>query len=345
MTKLIQRVQKFQAGGETQPYTEWEAYDELGYPSGYIEGSPGKSLAEIYNIPDISTGVNLDSQKLRERIEPKKYWSLRGRLNNFVSLLGIDKDRKIGPALASAVFPAIAGGSLIMNLRQLKKAKEEASKMTSPTILSGQAPIRPIQGIPQEILQRHKDLIAGIRTKKTADATTNAMSEQMTNAQKLKAGIELAAMEAENLSKERSRYDQLAAISAQANAQAMNEQSKLAAETSNKKALIAAEYEGAKRDTLNQWIKEALIEPAEKRIAYNMGVEGLAEQEKWNRLQQQLYNYQYMLKNDPTNTALKTEIERLMLEQKNLSESSLPSYSSRGSYLIQKTNKNADSKV
>ena len=236
--------------------------------------------------------------------------------------------------IPSLIKPAIAIGSAAFNLQQLKKEKAAALHQVAPKVLAPNIPIRPVQGLAPEIASLYEKNLAGMQIKKTSDATSNRIGEQMLDSSKMGALDKLSAAEVDNLFKERQRHDQLEVLNAQESAKAANEENKYTADVQNKQAMINAQYESAKQDFGNKWMDEALVQPMEKRITHNAGIEAVQNGEEWNRLQTMIVDRQNILHQQPSDLKTKKQLNELLDRQRLLERRSMPTYDQLSGYLF-----------
>jgi len=244
--------------------------------------------------------------------------------------------KKLGISPTSLIKPALAVGSLIGNLQQLKKTKKAAKNIKSPDVDAVVIQNRPIESLPSELVNLYKKQIGNLSIKKTADPIANRIAEQMLMQKKLKAIDALSIKQVEQLQKEKARHDKTAALNRKAAIDARNIKSKYTADVYNKKAAIDAAYEAKKQDFINRWIEEGIVKPMEKRLSYNMGREAIQNNADWNRLQAQIVNSQNRIAMEPSNVLLRKKHDELLSQQRNFSGSDLPSYDKSMNYLFTK---------
>ena len=353
MAKLIEKkILKYQSKGKT-PYMDSEYYQNTPELDGknqsafwlnqtlganQLEGLKSKDLGfqNTYLTQDNSTQTpeeNTDSKSLSDA--GKNYQNqLKYGFKNQLGFNFQTSPKNPYGAIMSLIKPVIATGSALLNLQQLKKTRDAALNLKSPRVQPGLAPVRPIQGLAPEITDLYTKNLAGMQVKKTADATSNRIAEQMLDSNKMGALDKLSAVEVDNLFKERQRHDQLEAMNAQETAKASNDQEKYDADIENKKASVNAAYEAAKQDFTNKWIDEALVQPIEKRVSHNIGVQTIQNSEEWNRLQTMIIDRQNVLHQQPANQAVRRELNDLLEKQKSISKRDLPSYDESMKYLF-----------
>ena len=206
--------------------------------------------------------------------------------------------------------------STLYNLDALKRQRDAALNIISPTVRPGLAAIRPIQGLPQEIVDNRTRLIAGMKAPKTADATSNVIANSLLNAAKLDADSKLTEEQVKNLFAERQRHDQLETMNAQEAAKASNEESKYATDVYNRKSDIKAGYETAKANDVNKLVDEGIVQKLEKGKFEREGKVALENSEKWNRISVMINQNLNKLKVDPSDPNAKKELDGLYKEQK-----------------------------
>jgi hypothetical protein len=304
----------------------------------YIKANPIKLLP---NTPITLTTPKDVIKGLQQSIQPEI-----SRISNgpdYKSLLTFDNKSYLGrPDIAKAigagavglVRPGIAVASAVLNSKLLKKERDAAKNIIAPRVDAAIMPNRPIQSLPTEITDAYLKSISNIKSPKTADATTNIISAQMDNVNRLGAYDKLATAQVENLAKERARHDQIEGVNAQESVKASNESSKYAADVYNKKSAIDAEYAKGQQEYMNTWAYQALVEPIEKRIAYNMGNEAIQKSDTWNRLQNQITNAENRLKLEPENRLYKANLDSLLRQQANLPSNAPASYDGTMKYLF-----------
>jgi hypothetical protein len=343
MTKLQERkIPKFQTGAITGPYEDGikPAYIDLllknqdpyakklgeialsDYPSEYKKYmvQPVSTLtSHLYpkvNKPYLKDQIHTEENSKKIATEHRaKYASLTdeeyaqmlsGEFKNelpdeYQSQLGKGLDNTDKHMLMKA---ALAAGSLASNLSHLKKARDAANNIKAPRVDAPLIANRPIQQLPQEIVDLKTKQIAAIQPKKTSDATLNAISGGLIAKVKADAMEGLTAAQVDTLVKERARFDEVNAKNAVANVAAMNEQNKLAADIYNQKAANNNAYYAERRNAINQWIYEGIAYPMDTLAAKREGKELLAQEQEWNKLQSIINNKIAMLKaqgiNNPT---------------------------------------------
>ena len=364
MTKLqIRKIPKFQTSGKS-PYKSLDINDiisifsrgansELKAPLKAYSVNPINKfgLYSLAGIDDRGLTKEQSELELKNKLFSNAKNEVEENEKNYKDMFGynfpIHKEKNLG-ILASLIKPAIAAGSLAFNLQQLKKTRNAANQITSPRVDAATMPNRPIQGLSPDMVNLCLKNVAGLQTKKTSDATSNRLAEEMLNLNKLSALDKLSAAQIDNLFKEKDRHDKVDMMNAQESVKALNEQSKYNTDLQNKKAEINAGYESSKQDYINKWIDEALVKgitkPVEESIAYNMGKEAIEESEDYNRLQDRIVNTQNRLRFEPENTAIKQEYDELLKEQNQFSKrKGLPNYSDRWNYIF--PNKNKQTKI
>ncbi len=312
MTKLQEKkIPKFQTSGK--------------FDLSEIEGD-SRSIDELRNPQSVDPFVQ-DREEQLARLDA--LYNVYARKNNFptrgeqLSQTGWENYENEVPTrygtkdynYAGLIKPAISGLSAWFNLDALKRARV-AADIKSPRVDAATVANRPVEGIPPEILNLALKNIGGLNIKKTSDAGANIVANQMLNQQKLKAMDSLAGMQTENLGKERDRYGKTEAANKMATVQAGNEQAKFAIDAYNKRSMLDAQYEGAKKDTVNRLVEEALIKPMSDAMSYNIQSAAITDSKNWSRIQDQIVNAQNAMIIDPNSQKAKKAYKDALDKQK-----------------------------
>lgn len=235
---------------------------------------------------------------------------------------------------ASLIKPIVNLASLSMNLKSLKMTRDAAKNIKAPRVDAATIANRPIKGLSPEIISLYLKNVGNLNTRKTSDATSNKIAEQMLAINKMKALEGLTTKQIEHLFKETQRHDKVQAANQIAAIKASNENTKNAVAIANQKAGIDAKYAGERQNFINKWIDEAIVQPMGKRISYNMGKRAIEDSNARNQLQNQIVNAQNRLLMEPTNRTYKTQLDELLDQQKKLGTTKLPSYGGTMNYLF-----------
>jgi hypothetical protein len=169
--------------------------------------------------------------------------------------------------------PAIGAATLLMNLKKLKDTKDAAyHSVVSPNIPIPRYSIRPIQQLSPEIINLYREGIGNIGTRNTSDPIANIIAQDLVNKQKIGAINKLAAQQAQNLEKERNRYDQTKLVADREANKAIRDNAIAAAKAVNTEAAaranINSQYEKAIQNTLNRFFSQ-LHEGLHQRAVFN----------------------------------------------------------------------------
>ncbi len=268
----------------------------------------------------------------------KNYWDRNLKVDEFTDEVGTQKikgggwkfrstkkkiDENTGSEfnamnLLGIVQPATSVMSAIMNLRALKDSKIAAQDIKAPNIHAALIPKKPIKGMDPAMRNRYLSDIANVPgPKKTSDATMNRIADQMHSETIMKAMNELGRREQKIVDDATAQYDKTTAINAQEAIKARNERSKYAADVSNKKALIEAQYTAKRAEVINRLFEEGIIKPLAKFQNQRQNKAAVRDMEGRFSMQNQIVNAQNAWKANPT-TKNREIWEDLLIRQRKM---------------------------
>jgi len=324
-----------------------KAFDKYAGLSNYFNGFAnigdyeGLRLAlENYNDDVVNTYLKENPELANKLQELERSENSQNRFHSFFNnTFHSTRKNKDGSnesiGLGRFAKPAIGTATLLYNLHQLKKTKDAAKyDLVSPRLSTATAPVRPIQQLSPEIINQFNAGLGTLGVKKTADSTANAINASLLTRQQAAALNAMAAQQAQNLQKERQRYDTAVTKNIENAIKTRNEQEKLDANVANKQramdSAIDSSYEKAKQETWNR-AGSQVLEALHQRGLYEAAREKQKIQDEKSdiitRMQVEQNNAAAIGNSDPNKlNDIYDTIDKLRTDYKKIGAYTLPSY-------------------